>query len=132
MALNPNQTYLKFSVEFGFRESGKRSLAQRRKGRQGVTENEIGKLVVDSAVTVHRELGPGLLETVYEVILAHELRQRGLRVERGNTVQKSMGNGESNQLPLAWASLKMGTFWIIVLAHRGIPRISHSPIVSWP
>jgi len=47
-----------------------------------VTENEIGKLVVDSAVTVHRELGPGLLETVYEVILAHELRQRGLRVER--------------------------------------------------
>ena len=47
-----------------------------------MTENEIGKLVVDSAVTVHRELGPGLLESVYEVILAHELRQRGLRVER--------------------------------------------------
>ncbi len=47
-----------------------------------MTENEIGKLVVDSALTVHRELGPGLLETVYEVILAHELRQRGLRVER--------------------------------------------------
>ena len=47
-----------------------------------MTENEIGKVVVDSAVTVHRELGSGLLETVYEVILAHELRQRGLRVER--------------------------------------------------
>jgi GxxExxY protein len=47
-----------------------------------VTENEIGKLVVDSAIAVHRELGPGLLETVYEVILAHELRQRGLEVER--------------------------------------------------
>lgn len=47
-----------------------------------MTENEIGNVVVDSAVTVHRELGPGLLETVYEVILAHELRQRGLRVER--------------------------------------------------
>jgi len=47
-----------------------------------MTENEIGKVVVDSAVTVHRELGPGLLETVYEVILAHELGQRGLRVER--------------------------------------------------
>ena len=53
-----------------------------RKGRQGLTENEIGKLVVDSAIAVHRELGPGLLETVYEVILAHELRQRGLGVER--------------------------------------------------
>ena len=47
-----------------------------------MTENEIGKVVVDSAVTIHRELGPGLLETVYEVILAHELRQRGLQVER--------------------------------------------------
>ena len=47
-----------------------------------MTENEIGKLVVDSAIAVHRELGPGLLETVYEVVLAHELQQRGLRVER--------------------------------------------------
>ncbi len=47
-----------------------------------MTENEIGKRIVDVAVRVHRELGPGLLEMVYEVILAHELRQRGLRVER--------------------------------------------------
>jgi GxxExxY protein len=47
-----------------------------------MTENEIGQVVVDAALTVHRELGPGLLETVYEVILAHELRQRSLRVER--------------------------------------------------
>ncbi len=47
-----------------------------------MTENGIGKLVVDSALVIHRELGPGLLETVYEVILAHELRQRGLGVER--------------------------------------------------
>lgn len=47
-----------------------------------MTENEIGKLVVDAALAVHRELGPGLLETVYEVVLAHELRKRGLRVER--------------------------------------------------
>ena len=47
-----------------------------------MTENEIGKLVVDSAIAVHRELGPGLLESVYEVILAHQLRQRGLRAER--------------------------------------------------
>jgi GxxExxY protein len=45
-------------------------------------ENEIGKWVVDAAVKVHRELGPGLLETVYEVVLARELEHRGLRVER--------------------------------------------------
>ncbi len=45
-------------------------------------ENAIGKQVVDAAVQVHRELGPGLLETVYEVVLARELEHRGLRVER--------------------------------------------------
>jgi len=38
--------------------------------------------VVDAALKVHRELGPGLLETVYEVVLARELERRGLRVER--------------------------------------------------
>ncbi len=34
-----------------------------------MTENEIGKIVVDAAIAVHRALGPGLLESVYEVIL---------------------------------------------------------------
>ncbi len=45
-------------------------------------ENEIGRVVVDAAIAVHRALGPGLLETVYEVALAHELQKRGLPVER--------------------------------------------------
>jgi GxxExxY protein len=47
-----------------------------------MTENEIGTLVLESAIDVHRELGPGLLETVYEVVLAHDLERRGLHVER--------------------------------------------------
>ena len=47
-----------------------------------MTENEIGKIVVDAAVAVHRALGPGLLETVYEIVLAHELSSRELVVER--------------------------------------------------
>ena len=42
----------------------------------------LAKAVVDAAFKVHTELGPGLLEGVYEVCLAHELRKRGLRVER--------------------------------------------------
>jgi GxxExxY protein len=45
-------------------------------------ENEVGSMIVESAIAVHQELGPGLLETVYEVVLAHELQRRGLRVER--------------------------------------------------
>jgi GxxExxY protein len=51
-----------------------------------MTENELSKIVLDAAFVVHTNLGSGLLESVYEVVLAHELRKRGLAVER----QKSM------------------------------------------
>ncbi len=44
--------------------------------------NDITAQIVDAAYQIHQELGPGLLETVYEVVLAHELRKRGLRVRR--------------------------------------------------
>ncbi len=42
----------------------------------------IARQVVDSAHAVHRALGPGLLESVYEVCLLHELAKRGLKVNR--------------------------------------------------
>jgi len=42
----------------------------------------IAKIVVDCIYTVHRKLGPGLLESVYSICLAHELRKRGLKVDR--------------------------------------------------
>jgi GxxExxY protein len=42
---------------------------------------EVGKHIVDSAIKVHRALGPGLLESVYQACLTYELRQRGLKVE---------------------------------------------------
>jgi len=48
-----------------------------------MTENEIGTIVVEEAVALHRELGPGLLEFVYEVCLAAALEQRGLKVRFG-------------------------------------------------
>ena len=47
-----------------------------------MNENEIGRIVVDCAIRLHMELGPGLLETVYEVLLAHQIQEAGLRVER--------------------------------------------------
>jgi GxxExxY protein len=47
-----------------------------------MTENDIGRIVVDAAIAVHRELGPGLLESVYEVIMAYELGRRDLSVRR--------------------------------------------------
>ncbi|MGQ9920899.1 MAG: GxxExxY protein [Desulfobacca sp.] len=47
-----------------------------------VDENDIARETVDAALQVHRAWGPGLLESVYEVVLALELRQRGLAVAR--------------------------------------------------
>ena len=47
-----------------------------------MTENEIGKIVIDCAIRLHKNLGPGLMETVYEVLLAHELESKGLKVDR--------------------------------------------------
>ena len=46
------------------------------------TENQIGTIVVESAIRIHQSLGPGLLESVYEAVLASHLTAAGLRVER--------------------------------------------------
>jgi GxxExxY protein len=43
---------------------------------------EIAKIIVNSAYKVHKALGPGLLERVYEVCLAHEISKAGLEVQR--------------------------------------------------
>lgn len=47
-----------------------------------MNENHVGAIIIDAAICVHKELGPGLLESVYEVILLHELNQKGLEAER--------------------------------------------------
>lgn len=44
--------------------------------------NKITGAVIESAIEVHRELGPGLLESAYEACLAYELVERGYKVER--------------------------------------------------
>ncbi|MCD0470694.1 GxxExxY protein [Flavobacterium sp. JAS] len=60
-----------------------------------MTENEISAIVVDACYKIHVKLGPGLLESVYEVILYHELVKRGLSVERQKT------------LPVLWDGIKL-------------------------
>ena len=45
-------------------------------------EEQIGKIIVNSAFKVHKELGPGLLEKIYEIALAHEIQKAGLHVKR--------------------------------------------------
>jgi GxxExxY protein len=47
-----------------------------------MSENDVAKEVVDAAYVIHTQLGPGLLESVYEVLLADELIRRGLSVQQ--------------------------------------------------
>ena len=47
-----------------------------------MNENEIGDIIVDTAVNLHKKLGPGLLESVYEVVLMKLLSKQGLYVQR--------------------------------------------------
>lgn len=46
-----------------------------------MTENQISNIVIGKAIYIHRKLGPGLLESAYEKILAHELQREGFEVE---------------------------------------------------
>jgi GxxExxY protein len=47
-----------------------------------MTENEIAREIVDAAYRIHTTLGPGLLESVYDAVLSHELSRRGLCIVR--------------------------------------------------
>ncbi|MCB9197108.1 MAG: GxxExxY protein [Flavobacteriales bacterium] len=46
-----------------------------------MTENEVSNKIIGAAIEVHRQLGPGLLESSYETCLAYELRQNGLNIQ---------------------------------------------------
>jgi GxxExxY protein len=60
-----------------------------------MTENELSKIIVNTAYEIHTKLGPGLLESVYEEIMFYELTGQGLTVER----QKG--------IPVIWNELRM-------------------------
>jgi len=65
--------------------------------------NKIGSIVLDAAITVHKELGPGLLESAYELSLLHELQLRGLNVKRQVPVQltfKGLELGKAYEIDL--------------------------------
>jgi GxxExxY protein len=49
-------------------------------------ENEISREIVDAAYKIHTGLGAGLLESVYEAVMAYELQKRGLRFERQKSI----------------------------------------------
>ena len=51
-----------------------------------MTENEVARQIVDVAFKIHSTHGPGLLESVYETIVAYELNKRGLRINRQQAI----------------------------------------------
>jgi GxxExxY protein len=60
-------------------------------------ENSIAKAVVNAAYKVHSKLGPGLFESVYEVILADELEEQGLQVNRQKSIPIRYGRKKFDQ-----------------------------------
>jgi GxxExxY protein len=77
-----------------------------------MTENEISRVVVDCAYNIHNKLGPGLLESVYEEIMAYELAKTGFLVE----CQKG--------IPVFWDDTKMN------IGYRADMIIDHKVIVE--
>jgi len=59
-----------------------------------MTYNELSGLILEVAIDIHRRLGPGLLESVYQAILAHELAKRGMNVQK------------EIPIPLVWDNLR--------------------------
>jgi len=62
---------------------------ERGERREEKRENELAGFVIGAAIEVHRELGPGLLETAYESCLAHEMELRGITFERQKAIPVS-------------------------------------------
>jgi GxxExxY protein len=60
-----------------------------------VEHNEITGIIIDVAMNIHRRLGPGLLESVYQKVLAYELRKRGLDVI------------EEQPIPVVWDDVRL-------------------------
>lgn len=65
--------------------------------------NEIGGIILDAAITVHKELGPGLLESAYQLALKRELELRGLKVRAKVPVElmyKEVSLGKAYEIDL--------------------------------
>ncbi len=61
-----------------------------------MAHNEVSAKVIGAAIEVHKELGPGLLESIYEICMVHLLREMGLRVET------------QVQVPIVFRGIKLG------------------------
>lgn len=95
-----------------------------------MTENDVSRVVLDAAIKVHSILGPGLLETVYESALAHELDLRGLSYKR------------QQPLPVYYDGVKLddgfradlvveGIVIVEVKSMEAVPRVAYKILLTY-
>ena len=85
-----------------------------------MNENEISKIIVDSAIEVHRELGgPGLIEGVYEEAMVEELTQRGVLAER------------QLQVPIFYKGKRLGHPLRLDLKVNGLVLVDNKAVNQW-
>jgi GxxExxY protein len=87
---------------------------------RGMNENEISKIIVTSAIEVHRELGgPGLIEGVYEEAMVEELTRHGLQVER------------QLQVPIFYKGKRLGNPLRLDLKINGLVLVDNKAVNQW-
>lgn len=85
-----------------------------------MTENELSKIIVNACFQIHKELGPGLFESVYEECLYFELIHQGLHVER------------QKELPVVYKGIKMevGFRTDLIVEHKVIVEIKSVELIA--
>ena len=83
-------------------------------------EHEVAQVVVDVAFQIHKQLGRGILESVYQAVMTHELRKRGLRVE------------SEEPIPAAWDGIRMevGFRSDLIVEHGVIVELKSVEVVA--
>ena len=85
-----------------------------------MNENEISKVIVDSAIEVHRELGgPGLIESIYEEAMVEELTRRGMKVER------------QLQVPIVYKGKRLANPLRLDLKVNGLVLVENKAVTEW-
>ena len=95
-----------------------------------MTENEIARIIVDAAIEVHRDKGPGLIESIYEWCLVKELELRGLQ----SVSQKSViieYKGFTREEPLRFDVLVEGCVLVEAKAVEKVVPIHKAQLLSY-
>ena len=92
--------------------------------------DDITAEIIDAAILIHRTLGPGLLEKIYQVVLAAELKRRGLEVETHRVVPLEF-NGMTFRHPLRVDLLVEGAVVIELKSVEKIAPVHSKQLLSY-